>query len=175
MIPGLSLEGSGISDWIVDHVRNRRRLEHPLRHLVVELALATVERCAQPFGFGPWPCLNPIGGHFQKPVIEQFKQVRGGGKIHGHFNCFCGYSYSRTWHPGERVGSPQFRNFGASLRPYLNGAIQAHKSLRAIAREVSLDPKTLIREALSLGMVLPWSTKASGRLKSLSISQINSD
>lgn len=161
--PGLDLDQDRDTPWLLDHVRNRRKQAHPLRHLVVNLAIAEAPLVDQPFGGGPWPCLNPIGGHFQVLVVDQFRQVRDRGKLHGHFSCSCGYSYSRTRQLNGQVGVPRFRRFGPSLRPYLMKAIRAGKPLRAIAREVLLDPKTLIREALALGVEMPWSTKPSGR------------
>jgi hypothetical protein len=40
VVPSLNLEGPRGEGWILDHVRNRRKLAHPLRHLILDLALA---------------------------------------------------------------------------------------------------------------------------------------
>jgi hypothetical protein len=80
---------------------------HPLHHLltmrflgctVAEFLQLPVRR--QPFGAGPWPCLNPVCEHYQEPCIETFeiKPFRSKGLEVGKtadFRCACGFIYSR--------------------------------------------------------------------------------
>lgn len=56
-----------------------------------------------PFGFGPWQCLNRICNHYNKSVIAKCKRIAkisGGMYITGEFACpYCGYTYTKRWHP----------------------------------------------------------------------------
>ena len=159
-IPGMALISPDGTSWVSDHVRNKRKLAHPLRHAVIDMALAAAAAVEQPFGLGPWPCLNPISDHFQMPTIQSFRKVRDRGKLHGHFTCRCGYAYSRTVQRDGRVSAPHFRSFGPTLAEHVRFGLQANRSLRALSREARIDPKTLVREARLAGVAMPWALKA---------------
>lgn len=163
-VPGLAIDETTGLTWIEDHVRNRRKLAHPLRHIVVDRAISAAAIVERPFGPGPWPCLNPIAGHFGKPVIQNYRQLRDKGKLHGRFTCECGYSYSVTRQVDGNVGPPRFREFGPSLGEFLPEQIRLGTSLRNLSRRVGLDPKSLVREALSQGISLRWSLRPSGKV-----------
>jgi hypothetical protein len=53
----------------------------------------------KPFGDGPWPCLNPAGGHYKESKILSCKVSPGtkkfSGKPRGVFSCSCGFVYAR--------------------------------------------------------------------------------
>ena len=51
----------------------------------------------EPFGQGPWLCLNPIAEHYQQAVIyEMDVHIQPRTKLPvGTFRCSCGYIYTR--------------------------------------------------------------------------------
>lgn len=164
-VPSLDLSQIFGSTWIVDQLRTKRKLVHPIRHLVLQLALKATPQIDQPFGPGPWQCLNRAVGHFGAPTICSYQQLRDRGKLHGRFSCACGYSYSLTRYADGSLGEPRFHSFGSTLQPYLKNSIEEGLSLRKIAGSLGIDPKTLIREALIQGIAIPWKTKPSGRVR----------
>lgn len=163
-VPGLDLDDMQGEGWVLERMRSRQRLMHPLKHLILDIAMASTEKVDQPFGSGPWPCLNPICRHYRTPVITSFRQLRDRGKLHGRMLCDCGYSYSLSRQRDGTIGKPRYRSFGPTLQPYLINAIRAGRSLRATAKSLEIDPKTLIREAHVLGIEIPWNTKPSGKV-----------
>lgn len=164
-MPSLDLSQMCGSAWIVDQLRTKRKLVHPIRHLVLQLALKATPQIEQPFGPGPWQCLNRAAGHFGAPTILSYQQLRDRGKLHGRFSCACGYSYSLTRYADGSLGEPRFRSFGPTLQPFLKNAIEEGLSLRRIAGSIGIDPKTLIRESMIQGIAIPWKTKPSGSVR----------
>lgn len=77
------------------------------------------------------------------------------------FECGCGYSYTRSLKDGV-VGPPRLRSVGPLLVPALRKLVRQGAVLRVVAREVGLDPKSVIREALSNGLLVPWKCAPSG-------------
>lgn len=165
-VPGLDLDDMQGEGWVLERMRSRQRLMHPLKHLILDIALAATEEVDQPFGSGPWPCLNPICEHYMAPVITSYRQLRDKGKLHGRMVCECEYSYSLSRQLDGTIGKPRFRSFGPKLQPYLLNALAEGRSLRSIAKSLVIDPKTLIREAYIQDIAIPWKTKPSGRVGS---------
>jgi len=150
-VPGLSITQEGTSDWITDLLRNRRRLAPPAQHLVLRQALGSLEPVKRPFGPPPWPCHNPLATHCGERVVTEHRLVRDRGKLHGHFTCSCGYSYSRTRQRDGTVGKPHLRAFGPTAAEFLRSADGAGLSLRGKARVMRVDPKTVLRIERELG------------------------
>jgi hypothetical protein len=163
-VPGLELDDMQHEGWVLERMRFRARLMHPVKHLILDIALSATEEVDRPFGSGPWPCLNPICEHHRTPVIISYRQLRDKGKLHGRMVCACGYGYSLSRQLDGTIGKPRFRSFGPTLQPYLLKAIAEGRSLRAIAKSLAIDPKTLIREAQIQDIIIPWKTKPSGRV-----------
>jgi len=75
----------------------------PLQHLLriqflseeahTFFALSSDER--QPFGTGPWPCLNKTCPHYRQPVIGECRIYYNNGKPRAEFQCTCGFTYRR--------------------------------------------------------------------------------
>lgn len=92
--------------WLADIFRPTSWVKHPLRHLLVTNFLGyTAEEFfklpskeVQPFGDGPWPCLNPVCKYFRQPVIKEclVTNLCNRTKLVGRFRCVCGFLYSRT-------------------------------------------------------------------------------
>jgi len=90
---------------------------------------------------------------------------RDGDTVYGDFMCSCGYLYTRAIGPDGIVGPARYRSFGPLFEPALNAAVARGDSLRASAASLGLDPKTLMREALSAGMSVPWNLQPSGAIR----------
>ena len=91
--------------------KNVARTHHPIHHLLMMRFLGcTVAEflqfptLPQPFGPGPWQCLNPVCKRYQEPCIETF-EIRSYRRRLGpqrkvvvraaDFRCECGFTYSR--------------------------------------------------------------------------------
>lgn len=163
LVEGLEL-GDPERSWLSTLVRNRRRAAHPLQHVMLGAMLddmAEVET-DRPFGTGPWTCRNPAAEHHGEAVIVEVGLRHDRGTVYGDFACSCGYLYTRSRSPAGVVGEPRYRRFGPLLAPALQTAVARGDGLRAAARALGLDPKTLMREAAVAGVRVPWSTTASG-------------
>ena len=165
----------GTGGWPETMVRNPRKSMHPLLHVLMATFLDRSEasgsisgrtpRPADGFGPGPWPCLNPLADHKSELRIATVDAYRNRGAVVGRFSCDCGYVYSRGLSSAGELGPPKFRAGGPLLEVALRRLISSGAKLRAMARELGLDPKTVVREALSIGLDVPWATKASGRVR----------
>ncbi len=166
LIAGMELAGDPERSWLSALVRNGRRAAHPLQHLMLTAVLDGLEggRRDEPFGPGPWLCRNPAADHHGQAVIGEIELRRDRGIVYGDFACSCGYLYTRSRSPEGVIGEPRYRRFGPLLAPALQVAVDRGDSLRATARALGLDPKTLMREAAMAGVAVPWSTAASGAL-----------
>jgi hypothetical protein len=58
---------------------------------------------SQPFGAGPWPCLNPACSRFNELCIEHCEVKPNSNKnvLTGIFGCECGFTYTRTGFTGS--------------------------------------------------------------------------
>ncbi|NMM62209.1 hypothetical protein HBE96_05820 [Clostridium sp. P21] len=106
----LQLLNSKINDikvnWIRNIAQNRGSVVNPLRYILLILFLTNddikmffkVQEDENPFGKGPWPCLNPISEHYLEKVIDKC-EIENGYRSNipkGIFKCKCGYVYTRT-------------------------------------------------------------------------------
>ncbi len=79
------------------------KMIHPVRHVILMLTLAGSvknflegEFVFEPFGKGPWLCINPLSEHYLKKVVTNveigvYKSNRN--RYQGDFICECGYMY----------------------------------------------------------------------------------
>lgn len=104
------IDRSKLSNWpstIVPGLR-KKKYHHPLRHLLlIQFLGVTAEEFFtgdlddEPFGRGPWPCLNPVCGDYKKPVIlacsVSYRSTMCSGSLAtrpvGTFECRCGFAY----------------------------------------------------------------------------------
>lgn len=104
----LSLLESGISgkqgkSWLDGILRQHKFLFHPLRHILVITSLFDTlqeffleHHKYNPFGQGPWPCLNAAHSHYKERTITQVNIKRSSSmQPSGTFACDCGFIYSR--------------------------------------------------------------------------------
>lgn len=164
LIEALSLGNDIEGSWLAAMVRAGRRAAHPVQHLMLRGLLDALDpvRRHLPFGSGPWPCRNPVADHHGEQVIEQVALRRDRETLYGDFACSCGYLYTCSRGQDGRVGEPRYRRFGPLLVPALKAAIAKGDGLRATARSLGIDPKTLMREAMMAGVAVPWNLTPSG-------------
>jgi hypothetical protein len=92
--------------WPYRITRSSQEAQHPLHHilflrflgLTVEQFFSQDLKPYQPFGEGPWPCLNPVCTYYQQKHIStsQIHEQNGKGLIVGQFSCECGFTYCRS-------------------------------------------------------------------------------
>lgn len=156
--------GSGDTDgWLAAMTRKQRKAVHPFRHILIDLFLSaqgavgdTVSRPPSAFGRGPWSCRNPLAEHYGQAVVVDLEWYRNREATVGVFTCRCGYAFTRGIDRAGVLGPPRYRAFGPGLKEHLSGWIAEGLSLRAIARRLALDPKTVANEAKRLSLDVPW-------------------
>lgn len=161
-VPGVLAGDELRGGWLASLVRLRPRAMHPIYHLLLTLFLDQVADVPSPFSPGPWECLNPLAAHCGEVVVSSLRVRRDRSNLYGDFECGCGYVYTRRSGPDGVIGPARYRSYGPSFSPALSAAIANGEGLRAIARRLKLDPKTLIREAAIAGVATPWRTAPSG-------------
>lgn len=158
LVAGHSLQGG----WLTAMVRTRSRLAHPVCHLLLHSFLESRNTVTPPFGPGPWKCQNSLSDHYQQEVVTELTVRRDGRMRYGDFHCSCGYVYTRSLSPAREIGPPRYRSAGPLLGIAIRKAVRERLSLRATARAAGLDPKTIVREAVSAGIQIPWNLQPSG-------------
>ena len=91
--------------WLRSLVNNSAHTRHPLHHLLLMQFLGCPAEeffrlpvKFEPFGKGPWPCLNAAGGHYLESRITECLIGHTQDKTNrpvGIFQCECGFSYKR--------------------------------------------------------------------------------
>lgn len=146
--------------WLHKLVRKPRVSCHPLRHMLLlgflgKNVMSIYEEKhigpSQPFGSGPWICLNKTAPHYKQPVISECSITRCSdtGKPVGTFSCFCGFVYSRRGPDKSdadlyRIG--RIKSFGEVWEKKLYELNQTDISLRKKAEILGVDPKTVKRK-----------------------------
>jgi Tn7-like transposition protein D/TniQ protein len=134
--------------WLRRLVNDWKRSRHPLHHLLLmqfldcpaeEFFRLPIE--VEPFGKGPWPCLNAVSEHYRDARIAecQINHTQDKTKrLMGTFHCECGFSYRRIGpdtRDERRFEYDWVMNFGETWYEKLRGmlAVGDHSS-RAMAR-----------------------------------------
>ena len=156
-----------ISDhWLARLVRKPRGSHHPLRHLLLMHFLGfsaanffALSAAYQPFGEPPWPCLNPVCRFYRQPSITNCQIVYPpsmGGHPTGIFSCACEFVYARSGPDANRRGSLQegkIIQFGSPWEETLQRLwCDPSFSVNSIARRLGVDPLTVKRSAVRLGL-----------------------
>jgi hypothetical protein len=128
------------------------QVQHPLKHLLfLQLFGYTAEAffggfadedvsplsLPEPFGKGPWPCLNKACVYFKVPQIRDYQLKRRGTEEMpiGTFRCSCGFTYARK----GPDASPD--------DPYRYDWVKQYGALwESLLRDLWKDPSTSIRE-----------------------------
>ncbi|QIB27219.1 TnsD family Tn7-like transposition protein [Caloranaerobacter azorensis] len=92
-------------NWLTELVRNNKKTSHPIRHLLLIrfLGISIHDLFNQkfeyePFGQGPWPCLNPAANHYLQNIIKNvdIKYSADSKSPQGIFKCSYGFVYMRN-------------------------------------------------------------------------------
>lgn len=146
-------------NWLRIITRDLKRTVHPIRHLLfinflsgnIDEFFNDLKDDYNPFGKGPWPCLNKIAEHYGMSVINDLK-ITEDCKTRlpiGTFSCDCGFIYSRKG--PDKVDSDKYRigrikKYGWKWENKLKGYLTERKyGLRELARLMYCDPKTIIK------------------------------
>ncbi|HEV2800968.1 MAG TPA: TnsD family Tn7-like transposition protein [Pyrinomonadaceae bacterium] len=146
--------------WLRRLINEWGRARHPFHHLLlIEFLNRPIDEFFQgpvefePFGKGPWPCLNRAAGHYMEPRITEC-HIRDtwneGNRLIGNFYCDCGFAYRRLG--PDSTEERRFQQDGIlslgetwheKLRSLLVSGRSAHKEL---AREFNIGVKTISNE-----------------------------
>ncbi|MFA6939511.1 MAG: TnsD family transposase [Clostridiaceae bacterium] len=154
-----SIDNDDEYNWLRVITRNLKRIVHPIRHLLMINFLSVnideffndKSKKYNPFGDGPWPCLNVAANHYKNDVIKDL-QITDDYKTRlpvGTFSCACGFIYSRKGPDKEisdRYKIGRIKNFGDVWENKLKGFLKEDKyGLRELARLMNCDPKTILK------------------------------
>lgn len=163
------------SSWPAELIKDitKGKTHHPLRHLLMIQFLGhRVESffklpiTDQPFGKGPWPCLNPTCSHHGMCTINKiqvvYKTVCGKGILPSAiFKCAqCSFTYYRIGPDHQLADSNRITKvleygptWDAALRKYWK---DQNLGLREVAKSLGVADRNLIkREAERLGLLFP--------------------
>ncbi|EKN70401.1 TnsD family transposase [Schinkia azotoformans] len=143
--------------WLHKLLRKPKVSCHPLRHILLlgflnETVSSLVNNINnityEPFGSGPWLCLNKVAEHFQTPVIDSCVITRDykSGQPVGTFSCSCGFVFSRKGPDKEsedcyKIG--RIKEFGPVWEQKLLELDPMDLSLRKKAEILGVDPMTV--------------------------------
>ncbi|WP_417898321.1 TnsD family transposase [Bacillus haimaensis] len=155
------------TDWLTMIFQKHRKSFHPLRHLLVMMFLETDldhlfgKKEYQPFGKGPWLCLNAACPNHRKPVIKELTVTicYDTRKPVGTFHCDCGFVFSRRGPDKNkddqyRVGT--IKEYGHVWKAKLTELVNEGYSLTEIAKEMQADRATIKKYAAELELKVPW-------------------
>lgn len=146
-------------NWIRVVTRNLKRTVHPIRHILLINFLEgdigkffeDISDNFNPFGDGPWPCLNIAAKHYKKNIVDNLK-ITDDYKTRvpvGTFTCKCGFVYSRKGpdkSKQDKYKIGRIKAFGLvwqdKLKEYLK---EGNYGLRELARLMKCDPKTIVK------------------------------
>jgi len=168
---GCELNHNTKLNWLTRLSAGLDGVKHPLYHLLFfvyansspqdffNLDLGGVE--VNPFGRGPWPCLNVVCSNYGQNVIDEctIRYDWKSGKPIGHFKCQCGFAYRRggpDLRDEDRLGYSKTESYGEMWEERLRQLWQDPLiSKRAIGRELVIDVGTVDRQAKRLGLHFP--------------------
>jgi DNA-directed RNA polymerase subunit K/omega len=140
--------------WLRRLINDWDRSRHPFHHLLLmEFLGRPMEEFFQgpaefePFGKGPWPCLNRAAEHYMEPHITEC-HIRSARKeenrLIGTFRCDCGFAY-RRFGP-DSTGEQRFQHDGV-----LSLGEAWYEKLRRLLSSRGSDRKELA-QALGVGV-----------------------
>jgi hypothetical protein len=149
------LPAAAPGDWLGAITRVHRKTFAPLRHILIRLLIESLPlaNASSPFGTGPWPCRNPLAEHYDQPVITDCKLHQERGKAIGVFYCSCGYEFSTA---PESSGRAKILNLSPKFETRLRELVSSGSSLRGAARELHVDPNTVLRYVALLELETNW-------------------
>ena len=155
--------------WLSTFMHLSGSVRHPLHHiLIIHFLGSTVEAFLsqeipypQPFGKGPWPCLNPVCEHYHQRHIHvcQMNEESGKGLLVGKFSCSCGFVYSRSGpdqSPEDIFRRDKILAYGSLWEAKLRELwFDPTVKLQDIAHELGVTRVTVNRRASQLHLPVP--------------------
>ncbi|NMM62210.1 transposase [Clostridium sp. P21] len=160
-----SIDNYNEYNWLRVVTRDLSRTVHPIRHLLLINFLVNdineffkgINKEFNPFGAGPWPCLNKVADHYKMDVVTDLK-ITSDYKTRlpvGTFKCDCGFMYSRKGpdnHENDRYKIGRIKSFGGLWESKLKKYLRQGYGLRELARLMCCDPKTILKFDALLGV-----------------------
>ncbi|MDR7002822.1 TnsD family transposase [Neobacillus niacini] len=146
--------------WLHKMLRKPRGSAHPLRHILLlsflgETVSSLKDKISnttfEPFGSGPWPCLNKAADHYKRSVITKCfitRDYKTSNPV-GTFSCECGFEYSRRGpdlYENDRYKIGRIKSFGSVWEQKLQELSKQELSLRSKAIILGVDPMTVKRK-----------------------------
>jgi hypothetical protein len=161
------------SNWLFNIVRKHRKSFHPIRHiLMMRFLCGSVQEFFEgtspeykPFGNPPWICFNGAVDHYLQPVIQDVKlsHCLENKKPLGTFTCSCGMVYSRTVSESDQSDGykpNRIITYGDKWHQKLQDLVENKKlALRAVARELKVNTRTINRYVDKLGLNASWQSE----------------
>jgi Tn7-like transposition protein D/TniQ len=165
--------------WPAILMKNLRqgKTHHPLRHLLLMrlvghtaetffTSLSVRPRASaskpEPFGRGPWPCLNPVCAEYRKPKIREAKVSENwhpDGVPVLTVSCGCGFTYARRGpdsSPEARFRFDRIRAYGAAWESALRKWWKdTSLSIHQLAKRLGVGQNTVKNHAIRLGLKFP--------------------
>lgn len=144
----------------------------PLHHiLLMEFLKGTVQEFFrsvpdnEPYGNGPWPCINKICRHYGKDGAEKISITYMNGQTIGHFRCTeCGMKYqrSRPWQEFEEyAGRAAILDYGEHWYRKLRECVEERGLNQAeTAKEMKCTTTTVKKRAEEMGLNLHANRKS---------------
>lgn len=143
-------------NWLRVVTRGVARTVHPLRHILLILFLTDdmdtffkgIHKKYNPFGKGPWPCLNKASNHYRQDVVTHLTNTADYKTREpvGTFTCECGYIYSRKGpdkSEKDRYRKGRIKAFGPVWEEKLKMLLTEHHSYHEMARQLGCDVGTV--------------------------------
>lgn len=161
ILKGLQSELSGEnSNWLSSITRKPRKAFHPIRHILLMNYLSeNIEsffkevHSYEPFGKGPWFCLNRASEHYHRKIINDLKITFDSDSKQpvGTFRCSCGFIYSRKG-PDKDISDcyryGRIKEFGEIWVQKLKELLKDKTlSLREVSRRLNVDVKTVKKQS----------------------------
>jgi hypothetical protein len=156
---GCEIQANTKESWLLRNLRLSEERISPIQHLLVihflgwdvkSISANPIIKLDMPFGSGPWHCLNQVClYHLQKTIQAVTIHHKEGFPV-GVFSCpKCGYTYSRRGpdrSSEDKYRKPRIIDYGHQWREkIIKLSADSKISLRAKARELGVDPKTVLR------------------------------
>ncbi|HDX9630590.1 TPA: TnsD family transposase [Bacillus cereus] len=157
------------TDWLTMIFQRHRKSFHPIRHLLIMIFLGDALRnyfekgeTYEPFGSGPWCCLNVACKDYMKSVVKNLVITRcyDTKRPVGTFTCHCGFVYSRRGPDTiteDKYKIGRIKDFGDVWKNKLKVLIRDGGTLTGIAKKLNVDPITVKRQATMLELDYSWS------------------
>ncbi|WML58109.1 TnsD family transposase [Neobacillus sp. PS2-9] len=142
--------------WLKALTRKHRKTFHPVRHiLLIHFLGETLESIQHienikdnPFGDGPYICLNKAADHYERPIITKIEitSCSKTKQLIGTFKCECGFYYTRKQEFSNVYKISRIKQFGTIWLNTVHDLIHTKKmSYRAVARQLDVDTNTIIK------------------------------